>query len=793
MIEILPGVCPSEKGRGAAASGASHVDMLPRTRTHGAPRSLWLAGASLFLCLSSCSRLARDFPAPADEPPPPPPLPSEHATVGLVSAVAGVDALRADWRVHSGEELDLELALFVSTSQSGLFSSTPIALDPASRQLEVTGLTTDDDYYVGLGARPDATQSYRPSGPVLWVRTGAVLYVDPAAAPGGDGLSPATAFDDLTLAVLQAFVANGGNVWVRQGAFDNVTLPLFTAVHVYGGFTGRFELAERDALAHPTLLRGVSGQPVVATQNGTGGIAILDGFELDGLSAATDGVSQSNEDCQLRSLVVHDCQRGIRLRTLETGPLATVTLTNVSAQSNLLEGVSVLGAFELAIEGCLFDSNGNEGLDLNHLIALEFGHASLSVRGTRLDRNGTEGLDCHLGVPPAAGTGGGSFDVVIEDCDAQSNALDGVRIDIDYDFFPEWESRTIVRGLRVHGNGAAGLHLDLDSRGSAFVHRLASSANRGDGLSLTSETFPGMCTLSSSALYANAGYGAQASLGHYALSASHCVFAGNLQGGLSSSVVGSVAHSCVFLLQGAATSGVREIEDVRVDASAPPTFVHAPGEYRRIVAAGAGELSLDAVPASRAGSAAETADDGVERALVPGIGTGVSLDPAPPALAVPGVLALFASGTGVDEDWRLESGSLALGAGLAAPGAPGVDAGIFGAPNGGVPGREDSAPRELFHVASTTPAWSDGLASNETLEVSFVGGTPDPASVASSVFAFGATGGERAIVPSALAGVLRIPPPAGGWSSGDVVVVFGNLRSLEGPVLGAPVALRTVP
>ncbi len=430
--------------------------MLPHERLRRAPRSRWFACASSLLLVASCSRLARDFPGPQSGPPPPTPLPSEHATVGLVSAVAGVDRLRADWRVHSGQALDVELALFVSTSQSGLFASSPIALDPALRELQVTGLATDDDYYIGLGARPDASQPYRQSGPVLWVRTGAVLYVDPTAAPGGDGLSPATAFDDLTLAVLQAFVNAGGNVWVRQGAFDNVTLPLFTAVHVYGGFTPTFELAERDALAHPTLLRGVGGQPVVATQNGTGGIAILDGFELDGLSAATDGVSQSNEDCQLRSLFVHDCQRGIRLRTLETGPLATVTLTNVTAQSNLLEGVSVLGAFELTLEGCVLDSNGNEGLDLNHLLALEFGHASLSVRGTRLDRNGTEGLDCHLGVPPAVGTGGGSFDVLIQDCDAQSNALDGVRIDIDYDFFPQWESRTIVRGLRAHANGAAG-------------------------------------------------------------------------------------------------------------------------------------------------------------------------------------------------------------------------------------------------------------------------------------------------------------------------------------------------
>lgn len=764
-----------------------------RVRSERRTPAAWHFSTALVAAMlaSACGRLALDHPGVVPPPPPPAPLPSDHPVVGLVSAVAGTDRLRADWRVHSGGDPTTELALFVGTDAATVFATTPIPLAATERRREIAGLATDQDYAIGLGERASPADAWTPSGPVLRVRTGAVLFVDPAGPASGDGSSPANALNDVTLAVLTAFANGGGNVWVAQGDFANVSIPLFTGVHLYGGFAPSFRLSERDAIANPTRFLGIAGLPIVETQNGSG-IAVLDGFELDGLSATTgasDGVSETNEEVELRSLSIHDCGRGVKLRALASLVTVRVVLTNVACRANALEGVSIDGTFDVVVEGCLFDSNANEGMDLNHLVAPELGSASLVARGSRFDRNGTEGLDCHLGAPPGAGHGGGRFTIDVQDCDFESNELDGVRVDVDYEAFPEWSAAIAVRGCRARANRAAGVHFDLDSRASAIAHRIACSANRGDGFALTSESFAGQCTLSASALFANAGHGASSTFGRFGLCVSHCVVAGNLAGGVASELVPSIAVSCVLDRQPNALANTVAVGCVTTIAGSVSPFVNAPEEYARVDAVTAAGVTVDATPLARIGSTAELEDDDVARALVSRGGTSVVLDPVPSPVAVPAVLAFFAPSGVVAEDWRLAPGAAALLAGLAAPGGPAIDAGIFGARSGGVPGRETAPVPAAFHLATTTPAWSDGIASGVELELAFEGGTPDAATVATSVFAFDAGGVERAIVPSAVAGTIRVPAPAGGWRTGDVLAVFASLRSTDGAPLIATAAI----
>ncbi|MBI5361732.1 MAG: right-handed parallel beta-helix repeat-containing protein [Planctomycetes bacterium] len=741
----------------------------------------------MLLALASCGRFALEHPGVVVVPPPEP-LPNAHPTIGLVSAVAATDRLRADWQVHSGGEPSTELALFVGLNRLHLFETTPIPLLSTQRHAQVLGLQADD-YYIGLAQRTDAGSPWVQSGPVLSVRTGPILYVDPAAPGTGDGTTPATAYNDIVLAVLTAFVNGGGNIYVKQGEFTNVSIPLFTRVHLYGGFSSTFRLSERDAVGHPTRLVGIAGAPVVDTQNGSGGSSILDGFEIDGQSVASEGVNETNEPLELRSVTIHDCGRGVKLRAQFSPLTVPVVLANVVSRTNALEGVSVDGPYDLEVDGCLFDSNANEGLDLNHLVALEFGASSLHVRGSRFDRNGTEGLDCHLGVPAGAGHGGGFFDVRIQDSDFEANALDGVRVDIDYDFFPEWDATIEVRGCRARANRAAGVHLDLDSRCSALVHRVASSANSGDGLELTSETFPGHCVVSASTFHANAGYGARASLGHYGLSLAHCVFAGNLAGGVRSEVVGSFSHSCVFDRQSNARFGAAFLGDVETPLGSLSPFVRAADEYVRVDAASGAVLTIGTPSTEVLGASLELLDDQVARTGLLVAPTTVELAPAPDAFVVPAALALFHPSGTVEEDWRLASGSLAGQAGLAAPGGPAVDCGPFGGAEGGLPGVEGLVPTRVFTLATTVPAWSDGVGANTTLALHFRGGTPTSGSVAGAVFAFDLHGVERAITPALVSGAIEVPAPAGGWADGDVVVVFPSLASDEGAALVSAIAI----
>jgi len=736
--------------------------------------------------VSACARLEIDVPSPP--PPPPAPPAGDHATVGLTSLVAGVDRLRAEWRVHSGAPLEVELALFVATARADVFDATPLLLTGTEAHVLVQSLATDQDYYVGLGQRASPSDAFTPAGPVLRARTGTVIYVDPAADGSGDGTSASSPLGDLTLGVLNAFVAGGANVWVRGGTFTTQSVPLFAGVHLSGGFSSTFRLVDRDTVLNPTRLEGFAGQPVVALQTGTAGPGILDGFELDGLNVASDGVFESSEHCELRSVRIRRCGRGVRLRA----PLATtpvpVVLANVTVQESQNEGLSLDGAFDLALEGCVFDANANEGCDLNHLVAPEFSSANLRIRGSRFLRNGTEGLDAHLGVPAGAGHGGGRFRVEIEDCDFELNALDGARVDIDYDFFPEWDAEITVRGCRARANGGSGVHLDLDSRASAIVHRLWSSANRLDGLGLTSESYPGFCTVSASVLAGNLGRGAHASLGHYALSLSHCIVAGNATGGVHSSIVRSIVHSTIFDRQPDALVGTTAIacpSATLVDAS---PFELAPLEFLLATGASADLVTVTAAPSVRPAASFELDDDGVACLRTGGAGTTLALDPVPTAFSYPCPVGVFATTT-VAEDWRLQPASIGVASGFAAPSSPPVDAGIFGTPLGGVPGREAAVPPPLFRLASTTPAWSDPVASNQTIEFGFEGGDLDPASISAAVFAFDARGAERVIAPFAGAGTVSVPAPTGGWHDGDVIAVFETLRSLDGDELGAPVAV----
>ncbi|MBK7877358.1 MAG: right-handed parallel beta-helix repeat-containing protein [Planctomycetes bacterium] len=770
----LQGETERRRARCSVSSSAGHL-----------ARLALLAGTAW---LGACGRLALDAPGVTIVPPPDP-LPSAHPTVGLVSAVAAPDRLRADWRVHSGGDPAGEYGLFVGTSRSQLFDEVPVLLLPEQRHAQVLGLVANDDYYVGLAQRADAGSPWVQSGPVLSVRTAPVLYVDPTAPGTGDGTTPAAAFNDLTLAMLTAFVNGGGNIYVRQGDLTGISLPHFTAVHVYGGFSETFRLSDRDALEHPTRLVGLAGLPIVDTQSGPSGSAILDGFELDGVGVATDGVSSSSEPVELRSVSIHDCQRGVKLRAQLAPSAVEAILVNVTARSNVLEGISVDGVYDLALDGCLLDSNGNEGLDLNHLVALDAASSSLVVRGSRFDRNGTEGLDCHLGAPAGAGTDGGSFDVRIQDCDFEANALDGVRIDIDYELFPQWNADIVVRGCRARANRGAGVHFDLDSQCSAYVHRLSSSANQGEGLLVTSETFPGQCTVSASAFHANVGAGARSSLGHFGLSLAHCVFAGNSGGGVASDVVPSITHSCVFDRQPLPHTGTSSVFDVVTPSGSLSPFDRAADEYVRIDAWAGSDVAVTPLPSTLVDTTAEVLDDEIERAPNAGTGAQVTLDPAPTALATPAVLALFRPSGTVVEDWRLPLTSVAARAGLSAPGGAEVDCGPFGAVETGLPGVETSPPSALYHLASTVPAWADGVTPSSDLELVFRGGVPEATTLTTSIVLFDAIGGVRPVTPSRVGEHVLVPAPSGGWQDGDVLALFPTLLAEDGARLAATVVL----
>ncbi|MBK8271025.1 MAG: hypothetical protein IPK83_23020 [Planctomycetes bacterium] len=139
--------------------------------------------------------------------------------------------------------------------------------------------------------------NFRPS--VVTPTPPSRVYVNSAAAPGGDGATWATALDDLQDGIGLAARARGAvtEVWVAAGDYypDRGTgnryasFRLINGVTIYGGFFGNETLlAHRNVSANPTILSGDIGTPVEATDNSyhvviasdRNSTAILDGVTI---------------------------------------------------------------------------------------------------------------------------------------------------------------------------------------------------------------------------------------------------------------------------------------------------------------------------------------------------------------------------------------------------------------------------------------------------------------------------------------------------------------------------------
>jgi hypothetical protein len=783
----------------------------------GAVRSL------AFVCLvavgAACDgRLSLDNSGGSSSPGELPPLSGDHPTVGLVSAAGGPGMLLAEWRTPVSVADDVQLALFVGPDSEALFAAEPVPVARTSGHRVVRGLALDVRQYVGLGIRTSSSEPYLPSGPVLTVSTRAPVFVDVSADPAlGDGLTPETAFNDLLLGVLIASSHGRGNVWVAGGVYPNTSLPIYTGVSVLGGFTDATQppgkqplrptrkgtaqaldddqfaqiLEARDPFHHPTRLLGADGQAIATLEDGVGGPAVLDGLVLDGGGISAAGVDDTARPLELRSVAIQRCQRGVKLRPTPGMQLTRVVMTGVSTFGCDLEGISVDGVFDLTIEASQSVQNQNEGLDLNALVAPDGTTARLVLRGSSFDSNGTEGVEVHLAAPAGGGLLGGTFDVLVQDCDFTRNGLDGLGIDIDYEAFPLWHSNIVVRGVRARDNRASGVYLDVDARATVLIHRLASSANAQDGLLVASESFPGTVTVSASSLMGNLGAGIRAGIGNVGVIASHCAIAGNGEAGFVSEVVPSLAVSTIAYLQPNPRVGSASHYGVTQEIDTPPPFQRAPREFARAVAASASQLVLEHAPTSGSGSIVEVADDDLARTASAIAGNTVVVAPALESVVLPSMVAFFDGPleAGVVDDLRLTPNSSALGAGMAPPGRAAVDAGPFAAPLGGTPGRESQLPPALFYVGSIEPPWTAPVDFAAELRLAFVGGEPDLVSALSTVFVVDAFESSLPITLFVEDGHLVVAPPLGGWNGDEVLELCAGLRSTAGVELASPVAI----
>lgn len=133
-----------------------------------------------------------------------------------------------------------------------------------------------------------------------------VIHVRSDAPAGGDGLTWATALNDLNHALCLAAGSQGAveEIWVKSGTYfpdqgsgdRTATFRLRDHLAIYGGFAGtETQRGQRDPMANLTILSGDIGLPSVDTDNsyhvltgsGCNTTAILDGFAVT--SGRADG------------------------------------------------------------------------------------------------------------------------------------------------------------------------------------------------------------------------------------------------------------------------------------------------------------------------------------------------------------------------------------------------------------------------------------------------------------------------------------------------------------------------
>ncbi|MBN2294041.1 MAG: hypothetical protein JXM70_16565 [Pirellulales bacterium] len=235
------------------------------------------------------------------------------------------------------------------------------------------------------------------------------LFVDDDAAPSGDGLAWASAYDDLQSALSQAAIFNSdGNpatdvdqIWIAEGTYKptaelesgdarSASFSLLDGITLYGGFAGNEDtLAERDAnpTTHETILSGDIGVPDDNSDNaftvvycGNDIEAAIDGISIRGGNA--DGSYESSHP---------ERNGGGGIFTSGTLTVTNSILTGNKAKDGYGGGIENHGTATI-IQSTLFGNSAHyNGGGINN-------HGTLTVTDSMLTGNAAEG-----------GSGGGIY------------------------------------------------------------------------------------------------------------------------------------------------------------------------------------------------------------------------------------------------------------------------------------------------------------------------------------------------------------------------------------------------
>ena len=749
------------------------------------PATLLLVAAQILLC--GCSRFNAPPPGPTVEPPT-----IETSRVfssSLISVAAGRDQALLEARIEGNLDPAVNFELRHVPLGGDLSGVTGVALDPFNPRVLLTDLAEQERFQAQLFVQRESGL-WQPTGSRVQFATGTVIYADAAStATSPNGMSPDSAYPSLFIACLVASgMANSThvNVWAAEGTFVDLANVPIKGFALSGGFTHTFELAERNPTLHPTLIVSANGNvPAILTllpDVVTGFLSSLDGLTIDGNGEAQAGVLVDENEHQLRSILITNCNRGFRLRAEGSSTPVDGLLLACEAKNNDLEGISIAGAWDMTIDGCTSTLNGQEGCQFDKLLCPLGTTAKVRIVNSAFAFNGSDGLDLDMFVDGPNVTPGGTFDVQVRNCLFAGNGRVGCLIDGDYELNDLWTADILVQSVSAYDNQMAGVSIDLDGHARASVVTSSSKGNGGDGFLFTSESQPGIISLLGCLAQANRGAGARSSFGQFALCTSHCALIGNSGGGMVEAARPGYQLNNAAWLQSDPWVSARTFGSAA--SNGDPLFNNAPGQIVRTAGTGLGFSLLD-TPNFGAGATVEWNGDSTPREATSTSSSNPNLSPAPPTASQAQSLAWYPSGS-IENDLIPTPTSALRGIGITALGDPLVDAGPLGLAGGFSPGNTATLGPEPFRLGRMQP--SSGLGVMDDLVIELQGGTIDLSSVAGRV---------RVMLDDTIDSVnvledplgLRLPPPVGGWLLGHRIEILGGASATSGKPLLGPLAL----
>jgi hypothetical protein len=313
------------------------------------------------------------------------------------------------------------------------------------------------------------------------------LHVDSTAAPGGNGQTWPTAFDDLQDALdaarsdpaVDAIHVAAGTYFADRGTLDpNVSFELVDGVSLLGGFpVGGGPFADRDPATNPTILAGdllgddqppdqwgllsglIDNTHHLVDATNCGPATILDGFTLrGGHTDSGDPAGRSGGALRIQggNPTIQYCRFERSRASWGGGGIAAIDATPLIAECVFVEnvgdsfggGLAILGTVDATIHACTFINN-----------------------------RGGNGVGAYCGpLHPFSGMGNAT---TIDACLFTEN--DGVIGATAGGGLGLWRGANTVRDcvfIDNRANGGGGVHV---GQGGATIERCTFIGNNGDG------------------------------------------------------------------------------------------------------------------------------------------------------------------------------------------------------------------------------------------------------------------------------------------------------------------------